>query len=401
MTDELLVLDFTLNELGLVDAPPEDSFDNLTKLTTQLLGVPVSLVSVVDSAGDRQFFKSQVGLTGHWASERQTPLSHSFCQHVVARNCPLVINDAREQDLVRDNLAIRDLGVIAYLGMPIYGPAGNPIGAMCAICDEPRSWSNDDQDKLAMIANCVTDQIRLRASLKTSELLRQEQREFTSVLSHDMKSPTNTLTLLHREIAISLNLGRKEDIEDLLRLCSGTTDRMTALVDEVLSYTHVTACSVETERVDMNDEVKSVIADLHGLIQETAAVVEVGGLPVVHGNPVQLRMLMQNLITNAIKFVKPGVVARVILSTATMSEYETHMVGISVQDNGIGIAPENREKIFKIFQRLHLREEYSGSGIGLAMCQRIAKNHFGKIEVNSSPEEGTEFLVKLPVRNYD
>ena len=397
--DESSVYDFSLRELGLVDSPPEASFDNLTKLATELLDVPVSLVSIVDYANKRQYFKSQIGLTDHWAIDRQTPLSHSFCQYVVNSNAPLIVEDARKSELLKDNLAIPDLGVTAYMGTPFYGPSGIPIGALCAISGEPRVWSQSDKDKLNTLASCVTDLIRLRASLKTSEALRKEQQEFAAVLSHDMKSPTNTLKLLHSEITNALGSSMDKDVADLLHLCEGTTDRMSSLVEEVLEYMRATGVIRTFEAVDLNELMKEVIADHQDLLRNTDAKVSVRQLPTVNGNAVQLRVLLQNLVSNGIKFVEPGTSPELTLTALTGPE--PHSVVISVKDNGIGIAYEHQDKIFKMFQRLHLREDYTGSGIGLSLCQRIVKNHRGSIEVKSSPGEGSEFLIKLPVTRYD
>ena len=106
--------------LALLDTPAEEAFDRLTRLTTRLLDVPVALVSLVDA--DRQFFKSGLGLPEPWASRRETPLSYSFCQHAVARRRPLAIADARVDPLVQDSPAIAELGVIAYLGVPLITP---------------------------------------------------------------------------------------------------------------------------------------------------------------------------------------------------------------------------------------------------------------------------------------
>src|SRR5918997_5158566 len=106
-----------VHRTGLLDTPVEHAFDRLTRLATTVLQVPVALVSLVDH--DRQFFKSCIGLPEPWASRRETPLSHSFCQHAVASRQPLIIDDARQHPLVRENLAIPDLGVIAYAGIPL------------------------------------------------------------------------------------------------------------------------------------------------------------------------------------------------------------------------------------------------------------------------------------------
>lgn len=144
---------------GLLDSEAELSYDRMTRLASKFLDAPVSLVSLVDD--HRQFFKSCVGLPEPWAGQRETPLSHSFCQHVVTTGRPLVIPDARLHPLVKDNLAIRDLGVIAYLGIPLLID-GQVIGSFCAIDGQPRAWSDDDISTLTDLAESVMTEIRLR-----------------------------------------------------------------------------------------------------------------------------------------------------------------------------------------------------------------------------------------------
>lgn len=152
-----------LRRLAILDTPTEAAFDRLTRLATRLLGVPVSLVSLVDE--DRQFFKSCVGLPEPWASARETPLSHSFCQHAVNLGKPLVITDARIHPLVRDNLAIQDLGVIAYAGIPLVASDGNVLGTFCAIDHQPRVWTEDEVATLQDLALSVMTEIELRAAM--------------------------------------------------------------------------------------------------------------------------------------------------------------------------------------------------------------------------------------------
>lgn len=150
-----------LRRTGLLDTPAEESFDRLTRLTATVLNVPVALVSLVDS--DRQFLKSCLGLPQPWATERETPLSHSFCQHVVQSREPLVVSDAREHPALRDNLAIRDLGVIAYAGAPLITGDGNVLGTLCAIDHKPRHWTPDEVEILSNLAGSVLSEILLRA----------------------------------------------------------------------------------------------------------------------------------------------------------------------------------------------------------------------------------------------
>lgn len=131
-----------LAHTALLDSPPEESFDALTELASSLLGVPVALVSLVDT--NRQFFKSQVGLGEPWATRRETPLTHSFCQWVVSGHEELVVSDARTHPVLSHNQAIADLGVVAYAGVPLTASNGEAIGSLCAIDTAPRAWSEAD-----------------------------------------------------------------------------------------------------------------------------------------------------------------------------------------------------------------------------------------------------------------
>lgn len=146
-----------LRRSGVLDTPPEAAFDRLTRLAAKALHVPVALVSLVDS--DRQFFKSCIGLPEPWASERGTPLSHSFCQHAVAARQPLIVDDARDHPALRDNLAIRDLDVIAYAGIPLIASDGEALGSLCVIDNKPRRWTTEETSLLAEIAEAVVAQI--------------------------------------------------------------------------------------------------------------------------------------------------------------------------------------------------------------------------------------------------
>lgn len=166
-SEDEIVVQRVLYALGLVDTPSEEGFDKFTRMAATAVGVPVALVSFVEEERDRQFFKSQIGLSGHWAKDRQTPLSHSFCQYVKRDNKPLIIEHAPQDSRVCGNLAIPDLGVQAYLGVPIHDPDGNALGALCVIDSTPRVWKASDVDFMVDLSSCVNDQIRLRAALRS------------------------------------------------------------------------------------------------------------------------------------------------------------------------------------------------------------------------------------------
>jgi GAF domain-containing protein len=148
-----------LRATGLLDSDISPSFDRLARLAARVLHAPVALVSLVDS--DRQFFKSCLGLPEPWASGRGSPLTHSFCQHAVASREPLLVSDAREHNVLRGNLAIRDMGVIAYAGIPLIDGNGHALGTLCVIDSQPRHWTSHQVQLLSDIAASVVTEISL------------------------------------------------------------------------------------------------------------------------------------------------------------------------------------------------------------------------------------------------
>ena len=160
-----------LRATGLLDSDATPSFDRLARVAAHVLNAPVALVSLVDA--DRQYFKSCLGLPEPWASQRQAPLSHSFCQHAVARREPLLVDDSREHELLRDNLAIRDMGVIAYAGVPLIDSSGHALGTLCVIDSRPRHWTTHQVQLLSDLAAAVVTEISLAraASQSTSSRL--------------------------------------------------------------------------------------------------------------------------------------------------------------------------------------------------------------------------------------
>ena len=182
-----------LRHLDLLDRPADKAFDRLAGLAAGILRAPVALVSLVDEG--RQFFLSCPGLPEPWASRRETPLSHSFCQHVVARREPLVIADARAHPLVRDNRAVAELGVVAYLGIPLVTSAGHVLGSFCVIDTRPREWTAEDQDTLRELAASVMTEIELRAEVA-------ERRRAEAALGESQRFLRSTLDALSAHVAI-------------------------------------------------------------------------------------------------------------------------------------------------------------------------------------------------------
>jgi light-regulated signal transduction histidine kinase (bacteriophytochrome) len=180
----------------------------------------------------------------------------------------------------------------------------------------------------------------------------------------------------------------------LVEMARTTANGMGNMVDDVLGYTKVVNQELILQKVHLNTVVDDVVADLDAPIRSAQAVIEHGPLPVVCADPAQMRILLQNLIENALKFKARGVAPHVKI---TASEPQGDgAVAVTVKDNGIGIDPLKHEKIFTIFKRLNAGTDYAGTGLGLAICRRIAANHGGKITLVSHPGAGSAFTIGLP-----
>ena len=187
-----------LRSVALLDTPTEESFDRLTWLAAHFMEAPVALVSLVDA--DRQFFKSCIGLPEPWKSRRETPLSHSFCQYNRTSGQPMLIEDARTHPLFKDNLATRDLNVVAYLGIPLVTSDGHVLGSFCVIDSKPRAWTEENIAVIRNLAIAVMTEIQLRTEITTRHKTEKER---------DVLAELNTS--LHTEISARIQA------EDALR----------------------------------------------------------------------------------------------------------------------------------------------------------------------------------------
>ncbi|MDT7581719.1 MAG: hypothetical protein QOK35_2983, partial [Pseudonocardiales bacterium] len=199
-----------LEHAGLGPEPDPD-MDFFAGWVRRALDVPVALVSLVQP--DQQVFPGMTGLPEPWATKRSTPLSHSFCQHVVVTARPLVIGDAREHPLVRDNLAVADLGVVAYAGMPLTDEAGNVLGSLCAIDIEPRSWTAAQLDTLDDLARACSTALRLRLARFDADRERDRRDEFEQA---QLRAYERTQTLLLASQAFT-DTQTTDDVRDRIR----------------------------------------------------------------------------------------------------------------------------------------------------------------------------------------
>lgn len=261
---------------------------------------------------------------------------------------------------------------------PIRDDSGNLVGAVNVLVD-------------------ITERKRAERSLRELQLTNEELEErnrdleqFAYVASHDLQEPLRTVTsflqLLERQYGDQLDdTGRQ-----YVAYAEEGAQRMHQLIGDLLAYSRVGTRGARLVRVDMRAIVTTVLKDFR---DEPEAVVDVGDLPIITGDPSQLHQLLQNLIANGIKFSQPGRPPHITIR-AEPAGSDAWL--FSVSDQGIGVDMEHAARVFEVFQRLHRRDEYEGAGIGLAICKRIVERHGGRIWVESKPGRGATFYFTVP-----
>lgn len=235
----------------------------------------------------------------------------------------------------------------------------------------------------------------LRATVSSLERVNALQKEFIYILSHDLREPLNSIinfsNMLGADNAAQLDAtGRR-----YLDFIHGAGRRMRRLLDDLMSFVRLEQPEDAFADCDLTVMLGEIQQDVDSTLREKHAVLEFGTLPVIPAHPSMLRLLLQNLISNGLKFQKRGA-KPVVKVTAELGE---KTCTLTVADNGIGIPEDKLEAVFRIFHRLNSRKEFDGSGLGLAMCKRVAMYHHGRIWAESTLGEGTRFHVELPLRH--
>jgi len=234
-----------------------------------------------------------------------------------------------------------------------------------------------------------------------------ELQNFASVASHDLQEPLRKIQAFGDRLSAKCSAQLGEQGRDYLARMQNAAQRMQVLIQDLLKLSRVTSRAQPFERCDLNVIVKEVLSDLEVIIEQSGARIEVTGLPVIDADPLQMRQLFQNLIANAIKFQKPGEAPEISISGRVFLVQEHLIPGaapgervcqIHIVDDGIGFDEKFAEQIFVVFQRLHSREEYEGTGIGLAVCRKITDRHGGLIVAKSAVGQGASFIITLPVQ---
>jgi len=231
-----------------------------------------------------------------------------------------------------------------------------------------------------------------RIARQAEDLVRSnaELEQFASVASHDLKEPLRTVASYTQLLADRYSDQLDAEAREYIQFAVNGVSRMQSLIEDLLTYSRVGAHPRPLVPVETAPVVAGVLANLHAIVTQGGAQIEVGALPAVMGDAGQLAQLFQNLISNALKFHRDGPPQVWINAQAQGSEWL-----FSVRDAGIGLDMKYADRIFLVFQRLHQRSEYPGTGIGLAICKKIVEYHGGRIWVESTPEKGATFWLTL------
>ena len=254
------------------------------------------------------------------------------------------------------------------------------------------AYSATGRDKTAQHAA----ERQLRTANRRLEESNRDLQDFAYVASHDLQEPLRKITAFSDRLASRVGDQLDERSQLYMERVVNAAGRMSRLIDDLLSFSRVGTHGKPLELLDMGSVIDDVLTDLEFTIAESNAVVSYAGLPRLVADETQMRQLFQNLIANAIKFRSPDVAPEIVLAAEpTVLEGQPGW-RISVTDNGIGFDQQYATQVFTVFQRLHGRDKYEGSGVGLSVCRRIAERHGGYMEASSEPGRGSTFAVYLP-----
>jgi len=247
------------------------------------------------------------------------------------------------------------------------------------------------------------EQLENLVNERTKELARSNHdlQQFAHVASHDLKEPVRKAKIYITRLQDEYSALLPEKGTGFIGKVQHATDRMLAMIDGVLKYSKVSSEQSAVEWVDMNGVINQIEADLEIPVQQKRAVIKKGHLPVIQGVPILIYQLFYNLINNSLKFSRVDADPIIEIMGDTTKEQETEYAVIQVMDNGIGFDQGKATVIFNTFTRLHSKDRYEGTGLGLALCQKIAERHSGKIIANGETGKGACFTVQLPLKQAE
>lgn len=394
------IIENRTSELRLTNETLDARISEQQKIEASLVSINDEFVQIFNSAPDgmhiidRHFNvvranKALCKLTGKTLSQIQgykcyNILSGSFCH---TQECPLnrILNG---EELVEiETYKTRKDGK-EFPCIVTATPFREPSGKLIGIIEVTRDISN--WKKIEESLSSTAEDLRSRNS---------ELEDFTHAISHDLQEPLMLIRAFSERIRGKCSDVLPEQGKAYLERIENSSGRMQSLIDGLLLYSRITSKANPFEQVDLNTIINSVLDDLAIRIERTKAIITVeGNLGIIDAEPLQMRQLFQNIISNSIKYHYKGRKPKIIIKRLPFQDdlANNNYIRISIQDNGIGFDPKFQESIFDIFQRLHTRQKFKGTGIGLSICKKIVDRHQGTITAKGNPDHGAEFIIILP-----
>ncbi len=379
------------------DRPFDEKLQDLFKLGCDRFDLELGGLAKVDPAHDTFEIEAVSGEHDHLKPGAEFALSETYCRATVAAEETVDVTDPKNSGF-KGSLAYEEFGVEAYLGTQIK-PENGPDCTFFFVSTEPLQQEFSDADRTFHHLMGQWLKYELEQQYHEQQLKESNERleQFAYAASHDLQEPLRMVTSYLRLLENRYGDSFDEEGEEFLEFAVDGAERMRKMIDALLEYSRVETQGESFEPVELNEILGNVLEDLHIQIEETNSTISTESLPRVEGDPSQLRQVLQNLINNAITYSGDGPAQIHIDAEQREGEWV-----VSVHDNGMGIDPDDQDRVFTVFDRLHSREEYEGTGIGLALCQRIVERHGGDIWVNSEPGEGSTFSFTLPaVETHD
>jgi len=429
-----------LYEYDIFDTLPEEAFDDLTQLASSICGVPISLVSLVDT--DRQWFKSKVGL-----EVSETPRDSAFCAHAILQPEPLIVPDALLDERFADNPLVTSGPVRFYAGIPLINPQGYALGTLCAIDSKPRELTPEQLTALKALSRQVTSQLELRRNLANlakaqTQLVQNEKMsslgQLVAGVAHEINNPVTFIagnlvhveeyakTLIHllqiyqrqssqpktelrSEIAdIDIDFILK-DLPMLLKSMQVGAKRIQKIVTSLRNFARMDEAEMKT--VDIHEGIESTLMILQNRLNVQTeglgikVIKDYDELPLVECYPGQLNQVLISILLNAIDALEERNQQRSVLEIIQSPSkiwiqtkiVDQNKIRIEIADNGIGMTPEVCQKMFNPF----FTTKAVGKGTGMSMAisyQIITEKHQGSLECFSTPQEGTKLVIQIPVR---
>lgn len=385
-----------LQALDILDTEAEPEFDELVEQAARLCAAPVACLSFLDET--RQWMKAQ---TGSWLPE--IPRGQSLCARTLLANDLLLLDPENAPALFAATpLTYHDTPVAAYAGYPIRTGEGYVVGVLSVSDVARRSFSPEQQQFLRLLAQQASQALELRLARRArlaAEASVQRKQAFLAAMSHEIRTPIHGIMGLSRLLQESFITPQQEEN---LAIITSTAENLLSVINDILDFSKVELGKMELERVpfDVEATVRDATRSVQHMAQKKGITLQTivrspAGLPTIEGDPLRLRQILLNLLTNALKFTEEGQ----ITVSVEVQHQDAALVHLEfcVDDTGIGISMDKAEEIFRAFDQAtsSTARRYGGTGLGLAICRSLIELQGGRIWLEARPGQGSCFRFSL------